>query len=270
MAEAEQELWADVQPEFAAVHELRSDLPVEDITICSPSFAGSHWSMVLDDPGRWTPDPVLDFAFHRAVLQSVQRRATRAGDGSAPRAGDGSATRAGDGSGPPRQWLLKTPAYLFIMDDLLRAYPDASIVFTHRDPAKTMPSTASATAMIRWLRSDRVDVPQLSELVALLFTAGLNGVAERRHAGTLPASAGHVRFADLMGDPVAAIQSAYDGIGRELTQEHREAVVRYLADKPRAKHGTHDYTAADWGYDADSLRRDLEPYMSTFAVAAEA
>ena len=27
MTESEQELWADVQPEFAAIHELRSDLP---------------------------------------------------------------------------------------------------------------------------------------------------------------------------------------------------------------------------------------------------
>src|SRR5699024_8626488 len=37
MTEAEQELWADVQPEFAAMHELRSDLPVECITITAPS-----------------------------------------------------------------------------------------------------------------------------------------------------------------------------------------------------------------------------------------
>ena len=64
MAEAEQELWADVQPEFAAIHEMRSDLPVECITICMPSFAGNHWAMVLADPGDWagtapaTPTPV--------------------------------------------------------------------------------------------------------------------------------------------------------------------------------------------------------------------
>src|ERR687898_915028 len=49
MTESEQEFWADVQPEFAAIHELGSDLPVECITICAPSFAGNHWSMVLTD-----------------------------------------------------------------------------------------------------------------------------------------------------------------------------------------------------------------------------
>jgi hypothetical protein len=90
MTESEQELWADVQPEFAAIHELRADLPVECITITAPSFAGGHWSMLLDEPGEWMPDPGPDFAFHRAVLQSVQH------------------------GKPARQWLLKTPAYVML------------------------------------------------------------------------------------------------------------------------------------------------------------
>ena len=245
MTESEQEFWADVQPEFATMHELRYDLPVECITITSPSFAGSHWSMSLDDPGAWMPDPTADFAFHRAVLQSVQH------------------------GKPARQWLLKTPAYLFLFDELLKTYPDAQIVFTHRDPARTMPSTASTTAMIRWLRSEHLDLDAMSELVGLLFTAGLNAVAERSNEGTLPVASGHVRFTDLMSDPVAAIEVAYKGIGREFTESHRDAVVRYLEAKPRGKHGSHDYTAQEWGYDPVTLRNDLAPYISTFGVVAE-
>ena len=245
MSEAEQEFWSDIQPEFASIHELRADLPVEDITICAPSFAGSHWSMVLDDPGAWMPDPTSDFAFHRVVLQSVQH------------------------GGPQRQWLLKTPAYIFLLDDLVATYPGTSIVFTHRDVAKTMPSTASTTAMIRWLRTENVDIAQLSALVGMLFTAGLNTVAERHAAGTLPSKTGHVHFADLMKDPVDAIASAYGAIGREFTSTHQGAVLSYLENKPRAKHGTHDYTAEEWGYDRDDLRRDAAAYMSTFSVKPE-
>ncbi|HVT63840.1 MAG TPA: sulfotransferase [Mycobacteriales bacterium] len=245
MTESEQELWADVQPEFAAIHELRSDLPVECITICAPSFAGSHWSMVLDDPGDWAPDPVADFAFHKAVLQSVQH------------------------GKPAKQWLLKTPAYLFMFDDLLKAYPDAAVVFTHRDPARTMPSTVSTTAMVRWIRSDHLDLPSLAELINLMFSAGLNTVADRHHDGTLPKQTGHVRFTDLMSEPTEAIAAAYDGIGRVFTDEHRAAITDYLADKPRGKHGRHDYTAEEWGYDADELRSGTASYISTFEIPSE-
>jgi len=245
MTEAEQELWADVQPEFAALHELRSDLPVECITICAPSFAGSHWAMVLTDQGGWVPDVAADLAFHRALLQTVQH------------------------GRPRRRWLLKTPGYVFMLDDLLAAYPDACIVVTHRDPARTMPSTVSTTAMVQWLRTDRVDVDGLSALIGAVFTAALDALARRRDDGSLPGVYGDVRFSDLMDDPVAAIAGAYAAIDRELTAEHREAIGRYLAAKPRGKHGAHRYSAEDWGFDAGTLRADLAGYMGRFGVPVE-
>jgi hypothetical protein len=245
MTEAEQELWADVQPEFAALHELRSDLPVECITICAPSFAGSHWAMVLTDQGGWVPDVAADLAFHRAVLQTVQH------------------------GRPRRRWLLKTPGYVFMLDDLLAAYPDACIVVTHRDPARTMPSTVSTTAMVQWLRTDRVDVDGLSALIGAVFTDALDALARRRDDGSLPGVYGDVRFSDLMDDPAAAIAAAYAAIGRELTAEHRQAIGRYLAAKPRGKHGAHRYSAQDWGFDAGTLRADLAGYMARFGVPVE-
>ena len=245
MTESEQELWADVQPEFAAIHELGSDLPVECITICAPSFAGSHWSMVLTGQGDWAPDLAADLAFHRAVLQAVHH------------------------GRPPRRWLLKTPGYLMMLDDLLAAYPDASVVLTHRDPARTMPSTVSTTAMVQWLRTDRVDLDGLAAVIGAVFTDALTAVADRRGDGTLPGVYGDVRFADLMSDPVAAIAGAYGAIDRELTPGHRQAVVEYLAAKPRGKHGTHRYSAADWGFDEAALRAGLAGYMDRFGVVAE-
>lgn len=245
MTEAEQELWADIQPEFAALHELRSDLPVECITFCTPSFAGSHWPMILADLGSWSPDVAADLAFHRLVLQTVQR------------------------GRPPKRWLLKTPGYLLMLDDLLAAYPDACIVQTHRDPAKTMPSTVSTVAMIHWLRTDHVDLDGTSELIGAVFADALATVARRRAEGSLPAPFGDARFADLMADPVGAIEGAYAGIGRVVTDAHRAAIVEYLAHKPRGKHGVHRYTAADWGFDVDQLRGGLADYLAQFEVSLE-
>jgi hypothetical protein len=245
MTEAEQELWADVQPEFASMHELRSDLPVECITICSPSFAGNHWTMIMSELGDWAPDVHADLAFHRALLQTVQH------------------------GGPPRQWLLKTPGYVFMLDDLLAAYPDASVIVSHRDPAKTMPSTVSTTAMVQWLRTDDVPVDLLAELIGAVFTDALNTLAVRRDDGSLPGRYGDVRFADLMADPVAAIEAAYGQIGRAVTDGHRRAVLGYLDAKPRGKHGTHSYTAADWGFDVDTVREQLAPYLGRFQIPLE-
>lgn len=246
MTEPEQELWADVQPEFAAIHELRSDLPVECITLAAPSFAGGHWPMILGDLGEWAPDAGADLAFHKAVLQAVQH------------------------GRPPARWLLKTPGYLLMLDELFAAYPRASVVQTHRDPAKTMPSTVSTVAMVQWLRTDQVDLDATSLLIGAVFGDALATVARRRAEGSLPDRFGDVRFADLMADPVAAIAGAYEQIGRELTAEHRQAIVDYLAAKPRGKHGVHRYTAADWGFDVDEVRAPLADYLAAMDVALEA
>ncbi len=245
MTECEQEFWADVQPEFASMHELRSDLPVECITICAPSFAGSHWPMLVASLDGWAPEVKADLAFHRAVLQTVQH------------------------GKPPKRWLLKTPGYLTMLDELLAAYPDAQIILTHRDPAKTMPSTVSTVAMIQWLRTDNVDLDMISLLIGAIFTDALATLARRRTDGSLPGVYGDARFADLMADPVTAIEGAYAGIGRELTTVHRAAIVAYLLDKPRGKHGSHRYTAEDWGFDPDLLHRDLGEYLARFDVPIE-
>jgi hypothetical protein len=244
IAECEQELWADVQPEFASIHELRSDLPVECVTLTAPCFQGPHWGMCLQ-----IPDLVFDvpahYAFHRALLQTLQH-------------GRAAAT-----------WLLKTPAHLATLPQLFATYPDAWIVQTHRDPVKTMPSTVSTTAMVQWMRSDHVDVERLAGAIDLTFGAALLAVIEQRAGDALPERFVDVHYRSLVEDPVGTIRALYRGMGREFAGEHAERIRAYLAEKPRGKFGTHRYTAEEWGFEPDELRRRLSPYIDHYGVALE-
>ncbi|MEN8158808.1 MAG: sulfotransferase [Myxococcota bacterium] len=242
-SECEQELWADVQPEFAAVHELKSDLPVECVTLTAPCFAGPHWPMISQAVSP--PDPALMYDFHRRILQVLQHGAE------------------------PRSWLLKTPGHLATLDLLFATYPDAWVVQTHRDPAKTMPSTVSTTALVQWMRTDDVDAPKLSAAIEAVFGFALNQVAERRARGELPDRFVDVHFQDLMRDPVATLGAAYERMGRPFSDAHAGAIRRYLADKPKGKFGVHSYTPEEWGYTADGLRKRLAPYIEHFGVALE-
>jgi hypothetical protein len=242
-SECEQELWADVQPEFAAVHELRSDLPVECVTLTAPCFGGPHWTMVSQAAGL--PDPVLMYDFHRRILQVLQHGAER------------------------RNWLLKTPGHLATLDLLFATYPDAWVVQTHRDPAKTMPSTMSTTALVQWMRTDQIDLVKLAAAIEATFAFALNSVAERRAKRDLPDRFVDVHFRDLLRDPVATLRAAYERMGRRFSPEHAEAIRRYLAEKPKGKFGVHQYTPEEWGFTAEGLRRSLAPYVSHFGVALE-
>jgi hypothetical protein len=245
MTECEQELWADVEPEFAAIHELRSDLPVECVTINLPSFAGSHWFFVLQDLGSWMPDLDADFAFHRAVLQTLQH------------------------GEPERPWLLKTPGYLMILDAVFAAYPDARIVLTHRDPARTMPSTVSTTATVKWLRTDDVDLDTLVTSIGAAFGGALLDVTRRRRDGWMADRFGDVHFRSLLTEPAETIAAAFEQLGIHRDPSRADDIVRYLADKPQGKFGVHRYDASEWGFDAATLHQELRPYLDYFAVELE-
>ena len=242
MAECEQEFWADVQPEFAAIHELRADLPVECVTLTLPSFTGGHWGMIANLP-NWVPDYPAAMDYHRALLQTLQH------------------------GGPPRSWVLKTPLYLVFIDLLFATYPDAWVVHTHRDPLKTEPSSLSTLATVRWERSDDVELPEaggagLGDMMILL--------AQRRAAGDLPDRIVDSHFSDLMADPVAAVEKLYGEMARPFLAEHADAIRRYVEAKPRGKFGRHRYSPEEWGFDPARLRERMLPYTDYYGVELEA
>lgn len=244
-SECEQELWPDVQPEFAAMHELRSDLPIECVTLTLPSFAGPHWLMVAQPGGEWAPDVDVNYDFHRRLLQVLQH------------------------GQPQRTWLLKTPGHLMTLESLFATYPDAWVVQTHRDPAKTMPSTASITALVQWIRTDHVDIDALVQAITMAFFYGLNHSVDVRRDAPFRDRFVDVHFDELLRDPVDALRRAYAGMERELDAAHAERIRAYLRDKPKGKFGTHQYTPEDWGMTAAGLRTELAPYVEHFRVALE-
>ena len=241
MAECEQEFWADVQPEFATIHELRADLPVECVTLTLPSFTGGHWGMIANMP-NWVPDYPASMDYHRALLQTLQC------------------------GGRPRNWVLKTPLYLVFIDLLFATYPDAWVVHTHRDPLKTEPSGLSTLATVRWERSDEVDLPEagsvgMGDMMMLL--------AQRRTAGELPDRIVDSHFSELVSDPVSAVEKLYGKMDRPLLAEHADAIRRYVDEKPKGKFGRHKYSAEEWGFDPVELREKMRPYTDHYGVALE-
>jgi len=242
LAETEYELWVDLHPEFATVHDMRAAYPQECIHLQMPSFSGAYWPMVAEIPG-WTPDVVAAQQFHQRVLQSLQYGTD------------------------DRTWVLKTPVYLPMLALVFAFYPDAWVVHTHRDPVKTATSSASTLANVRWIRSDHVDT---------LNIAGDDGMGtlllnlmEQRKNGELPERIVDVHFADLMADPAETVARAYASMGRELTGEHADAIRAYVANRPKGALGKHAYTADQYGIDVAAVRERMRPYTDHYGIELE-
>ncbi len=247
-AESEFDLWGDVQPEFLAVHEMKSTLPEECIWLMAPELDMTYWATCVNVPTflmwRAQTDAVPVYRFHRRFLQTLQHGTTS------------------------RPWVLKSPVHMGRLPALLAVYPDARVILTHRDPVRTLPSTVSTVASGRWLRSDAVDTDGMAAGMTFslqMMLGALPAACAAVPAGQLT----HLHYVDLLDDPVQAIGRAYDELGIPRPTGHAELISDYLDARPQTKYGVHRYGLGDFGFDEAVIRSEFAPYTEAFGVAAE-
>ncbi len=244
-------LWNRIVPEYDTMHELGGDIPVECIQLMAHAFRsdelmGRH---LVPSYGAWFAqcDLVPAYAFHRLMLQHLQWRC------------------------PGERWVLKAPSHLGQLEALLAVYPDARIVFTHRDPLRVLPSVASILYSTAWVRSDAVD----PETVLGWFTgetcaALLDGMTALRDRGALrPEQCIDVRYADLMASPTDTLASIYDHFAIPYPAEAEQRMRAYLEAKPKGRHGEHRYSFADTGLDLAAERERVRGYYERYGVSTE-
>ena len=264
VSQPEQEFWADIHPDFMAMHELRSDLPCECVHFVQPEFRSWHWSMMFDLndlPDRSTPEAnQAIYRFHKRFLQTLQHRDRQR-----------STEHCGHSAGlSGARFLLKTPAHLGFLPELFATYPDARVVFTHRDPLKFIGSSANLTGVLHWMRSDDVDLSMRGPIMAAVYEILLGGALQQRIAGAVPnEQIADVHFRTLMADPVASVEAAYDALGLPFDVSLRTSIPAYLAAKPKGKFGVHRYDPARLGLDEAGLRAQFADYIAHYDVDVE-
>jgi hypothetical protein len=251
LGDAEHQFWHDVQPEYEAMHHNDGDLPNECIFATMNEFLSDHWGGVHEVPSYSmhlaSADHTGAYAYHRRIMQTL------------------------DQNGRVERWLFKAPSHTATLDALFRVYPDARIVHVHRDPLKTVPSTLSLMATLKWMRCNHTDPLAAAPLLAWGFGAMLDGVIDGRATGRLPDDQfADIRYADLLADPVAAVAGVYERFGWDLTPEAEQAMLDHLADRPQTKYGTHAYALEDFGLDPAEERARFTPYQERFGVPGEA
>ncbi len=245
-------LWCEIVPEYDMMHELGGDIPVEDVQVMAHSFVSDEWMgrHVVPSYAAWYAgcDRIPGFEFHKQMLQNLQWKC------------------------PGECWALKSPSHMSQLDALLAVYPDARIVFTHRDPLRVLPSVISILYSTAYVRSDEVD----ADAMAGWFTGEtcktlLDGMTALRDSGRLPESQCYdLRYAELINDPVAALAGLYDHFEIDYPETSRRAQQSYIDGKPKGRHGAHQYDFTDTGLDLDEERARFSDYYERYQVKNEA
>jgi len=166
----------------------------------------------------------------------------------------------------PKRWVLKSPQHLEQTGPLLRVFPDARVVMTHRDGVRVTASLCMMVGYSHRMQNTGLEPHAFGRYWAARIEDLLRGAvdaAERVPADQLM----HVRFDDFMGDDVATVERVLAFASHPLTAQSRTAIARYQDANPRGKHGTVRYDLATFGLDAAERRRALSFYNERFALA---
>ncbi|GAA1526455.1 sulfotransferase family protein [Nocardioides humi] len=239
-------------PGFAAFHELGAELAQEDVRITAGDLRSMQLSLQFEVPAynHWLlheTSMAPAYRYHRRFLQHLQ------------------SGRHGE------RWLLKSPAHLWSLPELLAEYPDAIVIQNHRDPLKVIASISALGASLREMTTDHFEVTRLARQYGEDICVGLDRALEARRQGLFAeGQVVDIRYQDIRHDLVGAVARIYDALGWELTAETETRMCAFLAAHPGDQEGSlQRYRFAETGLDEGLLRERVRAYQEWFDVESE-
>jgi hypothetical protein len=235
-----------LSPELKAMHLYELDATMEDTDLLGMAFHGQQMTLPVESYRTWWrgADMTDTYRYHRRVVKLLESQR------------------------PPELWLFKAPHHKFHLEAIVSAYPEARFVMTHRDPAKVVPSYASIVSAILPPADGQRDLHRLGREISEHLRVGMeNAIAAR-------ARIGDERFLDvqqreLIDAPMGTVRRVYDWLGLELRPPVEKAIREWHEANSSGAHGTHRYTAEQFGLDAHQIRADYDFYIRHFDVALE-
>ncbi len=141
---------------------------------------------------------------------------------------------------PNERWVLKAPIHLFGLAALLEVYPDAKIIFTHRDPLEAISSGISMVEKWTAFTTGKSDRNAISDWWIRLWSLAL-----KRAMTVLEQLASRrvydLNHSDISKDPLQTIEHLYNHFNIPFSQNHAKRMQAWLRDNPRSKFGAHNH-----------------------------
>ena len=245
-------LWVDTQfrimqrlsPELRDLHPLSAAAPQECTDITAQVFQSLRFDSTYHIPsyqtwlgGHGHHDA---YRFHRRFLQHL------------------------DAQSPGRRWVLKSPDHVFALDAIRTVYPDAHIVFLHRDPLSVLASVAKLTEVLRRPFTHHVDRMEIGRQVSSSWIDGANRMIADASDAVL-----HLHYKDVVSAPLDAAAKLYRHCGLVLNESAKGRMRRWLERSPQNGNSQSRYSLTEFGLEELSLRAGFARYMQAFGVATE-
>ncbi|MCJ2186899.1 sulfotransferase family protein [Novosphingobium beihaiensis] len=214
-----------------------------DFRVMTPT---AWWRVPMQNLSFGLPaDPAAQYRIHKAMLQAFQYKRE------------------------PKYWVLKG-FHTTRLTEFFEAYPDASLVWLHRDPVMVAASSTMMMADIMEGIVGKIDLVKEAKMHLERVRWSIGNTMN--HPMVDDPRIHHVLYRDFVADPVATIRRYYTFAGRPFGERQETAMRDYLARNKGDRHGKFHYSTQvliDAGYDIDALNAEFAPFRERFGVPVE-
>lgn len=166
-----------------------------------------------------------------------------------------------------RPWVLKTPQHMLDLPALLRVFPDARLIFTHRDPLAVVGSAASLAWNQTIIYSDHADARRMGEewlrkthlQVERMIAARAEIPADRQI---------DIHYEEMDRDWQATMARLYRFLGLDLAPA-LPAMAAYQRRAAGLKRRPHQYSLEQFGLTPGRVLDEFGDYVRRFGVVME-
>jgi Sulfotransferase family len=148
-----------------------------------------------------------------------------------------------------RRWILKCPQHMLDLDALLTVFPDAKLVFTHRDPIKTVGSVLALMWNFAVQHTDLCCRAQIRE-IWLDFCEQMARRCIHARAAVPAAQQLDLHYEDINRDWRAAVRRFYKFTEMELSEQTELAMSLWVQHESAKLRSTYRYHLEDFGISA--------------------
>ena len=247
--EKEWEQMQMVTPHIALMHPMDPDHVHEEIELMLPDFSSYNLEWVARCP-QWRDyylsqdqQPHYDYMHTMLKVMTFLR--------------------------PRDRWILKSPQHFEQIGPLMKTFPDATVVMTHRDPVSVIQSAATMMTYAARMAYRTIDpgwyIDYWTDRIEKLLTAAVRDVHLIPQDQRID-----VRFEEFMADDQGTIQRVFDFAGHALDERALQQIEERLRARSRDGQATVVYDVrADFDRQPEEIRERFHGYMEKFNVATE-
>ena len=233
-------------PELMSIHPMDIEQADEEVIILGQLFSSSMLESTYFVPNyaNWLTkqNPGKSYSDLIEILQSLQWQ---------------------DSSRKNKSWILKTPGHLMSLGAVVKYFPMAKIIMTHRDPVSTVPSYCSMESALYKMNTDAISDFEIGNYWLDRLSEWLNNFIEVRNS--IPDD----RFIDIN---YSDLVEAPEKIGAQVLKSihvnddilTKEMMENWINANKRENRQKHNYKLSDYGLTNESISNKFKDYIRKY------